>query len=52
MGTNSDGDIEITDEERNVMKECVKEAFWYRCLPSAALTGDSASNCINWFELY
>jgi len=46
MGTNSDGDIEITDEERNVMKECVKEAFWYRCLPSASLTGVSVNYAI------
>ena len=39
MGGNSDGDIEVTDEERNVMKECVKEAFWYRSLPASTLTG-------------
>jgi len=46
MGGNSDGDIEVTDEERNVMKECVKEAFWYRCLPASTLTGFSVNYAI------
>ena len=33
-------DVEVTNEERGVMRECVKEAFWYRSLPAAAITGD------------
>ena len=36
----SDIDVDVTDEERGVMRECVREAFWYRSLPAAALTGD------------
>ena len=28
-----------TDEERAAMRQCVQEAFWYRSLPAALLTG-------------
>jgi len=30
---------ETTEEERMVMRECVYEAFWYRSLPLAGVTG-------------
>lgn len=35
MGQTSD----TTEEERMVMRECVYEAFWYRSLPLATVTG-------------
>ena len=35
MGQASD----TTEEERMVMRECVYEAFWYRSLPLASITG-------------
>ena len=28
-----------TDEEIEVMRQCVKEAFWYRSLPASLITG-------------
>ena len=36
----ADIDAEVTEEERSVMRECVREAFWYRSLPAAAVTGE------------
>ena len=30
---------DVSDEERNVMRECIREAFWYRALPLSLLTG-------------
>ena len=36
-----DREIEVTDDERNVMRECVREAFWYRSLPASLITGNS-----------
>ena len=39
MGSGSLDDIEVTDEEREVMRECVREAFWFRSLPASIITG-------------
>ena len=36
----SDNEVKVTKEERAVMRECVNEAFWYRSIPAAAITGD------------
>ena len=36
----ADIEAEVTEEERSVMRECVREAFWYRSLPAAAITGE------------
>ena len=36
----SDNEVKVTKEERAVMRECVKEARWYRSIPAAAITGD------------
>lgn len=33
--------LDSTEEERRVMRECTKDAFWYRALPSAAVAGTS-----------
>ena len=32
------GVSETTDEERLVIRECIKEAFWYRSLPLGVVT--------------
>jgi len=32
------GVSETTDEERHVIRECIKEAFWYRSLPLGVVT--------------
>ena len=39
VGSGSLDDIEVTDEEREVMRECVREAFWFRSLPASIITG-------------
>ena len=36
--------LEVRVEERNVMRECRREAFWYRSLPAALLTGEVLAN--------
>ena len=36
--------VQVTEEERNVMRECKREAFWYRSLPAALLSGDLKAN--------
>jgi len=37
---------DVSDEERNVMRECIREAFWYRALPLSLLTGFSVNYAI------
>ena len=37
-------DVEVSEDERKVMRECVREAFWYRSLPASAFTG----LCVNY----
>ena len=39
----SESDIEVSEDERKVMRECVREAFWFRSLPAAAFTGISVN---------
>jgi len=41
-----DEEFDVTDEERNVMRECLREAFWYRALPLSLITGFSVNNAI------
>ena len=40
MGVNEkDKEMDVTDEERYVMRQCASEAFWYRSLPASLITG-------------